>query len=250
MVSPVTRRAALVLLAALSLVLVPAASSGAAPSAKALAKLPAKVPTTGAWITASPFDLTRVTAMSRFRSCAGHDYSGTNVAGRRERNRSMKHYVLTSAMWQPAGTVRGYAPFDGTVTAIDAETLPLGRQIRVRSTSASPWEFVFFHADALVKLGAKVKAGQPVAAWPPANAASMLGKLRPSLSFDVALVARSTKGETVESMMLHMTPAVLATYAAKGLTPANLVVPEKVRDAAPCTSWDADPDADYAPAST
>lgn len=245
MVSTVTRRA----IPPILLVAIVVATAMPARAARTT-KRPSKVPTTGAWITASPFDLTTVTAMSRFRSCAGHDYSGANVAGRRERKRSMKHYVLTSSPWQPAGTVKGYAPFDGTVSAIEAETLPLGRQVRIRSATASPWEFVYFHADPLVKVGARVKAGQPVVAWPPANAASMVRQLRPSLSFDVALKARSDKGETFDSMMLHMTPAVLATYAAKGLTPVNLVVAEKARDAAPCTAWDADPDADYTPTST
>lgn len=222
---------------------------GKEPSAAQMAKLTpcfagsrgggtGSIPTRGAWITANPLDLSVVTAMSTFRSCSGHDYSGLDVEGQRETERSMKHYVVTSVPWQPADSISGYAPFDGTVTGVESEQFPLGRQVQITASGAgSPWIFVFFHADLLVKAGDRVKAAQPVVKWPPASAASLLGQLRPALSFDVALKARGPGGDVYDSPLLHMTPAVLAQFTARGLTPAKLIVPKAARDAAPCTSY-------------
>ncbi|HEX9804392.1 MAG TPA: hypothetical protein VGA67_01815, partial [Candidatus Dojkabacteria bacterium] len=42
-------------------------------------------------ITSNPIDLSQISRISKFRSCAGHNFSGYNVQGVRESNRSMKH---------------------------------------------------------------------------------------------------------------------------------------------------------------
>lgn len=193
-----------------------------------------RIPMKGAWIVANPLDLAKVTSISVFRSCSGHDYSGSDVQGQVETDRSMKHYVDTSVPWEPPDTLRGYAPFDGTVATVENEQFPLGKQVRIASASV-PWEFIFFHADPLVKAGQKVRAGQPVVAWPPkgalaAFASSGFGK-RDGTSFDIALRAVD---QTLDSPLLHMTPKVAAQWAAKGFTPASAVVSKAARDAEPC----------------
>jgi hypothetical protein len=187
--------------------------------------------TVGAIIVSNPLDLGPITALSAFRSCAGHDYSGLDVQGVRESDRSMKHYVITSLPLEPADAMKGYAPFAGTVTAT-AETFPLGKQIRV--TAANGWTFVFFHGDLLVAAGKKVKAGQPVAAWPPRNArqAFQQGGMSPdSIStFDIAFQSHGT----FDSPFLHMTPRVATLWATKGFTAQSVIVSKDARDAQPC----------------
>ena len=189
-----------------------------------------QVATTGNWITANPVDLTNVTAISAFRSCSGHDYSGLNISKQTESDRSMKHYVLTSVPLTNTGSVRGYAPFDGFVS-IENEQFPLGKQIRITS-SLFGWSFVFFHGDPLVANGASVKAGQSVISWPPANALALKDQLsKDGSSFDIAL--QSVDGR-YESPLLHMSPAVAAAWAAKGFTSNSAIISKTQRDANPC----------------
>ena len=130
---------------------------------------PGGSPPPGLFITANPLDLSAVTEVSKFRSCSGHDYSGRNVAGEIETERSMKHYVHTALDWSGSGQLKGFAPFDGIVVSIQPEQFPMGQQMRIASTTAPGWTFIFFHADPLVAVGQRVKAGETVAAWPPAD---------------------------------------------------------------------------------
>ncbi|MDO9484456.1 MAG: hypothetical protein Q7K25_00120 [Actinomycetota bacterium] len=188
--------------------------------------------TSGSWITANPLDLTHVVQLSPFRSCAGHDYSGRNIAGQAETDRSMKHYVVTNTPWSEHATVKGYAPFAGIVST-HSERLPLGKQLQITSPTLG-WKFVFFHGEPLIKDGARVKAGQAVIAWPPAGAQAFEKSDSPQargFEFDIALV--SVDGR-YESPLLHMTPAVRAAWAARGFTAANSIISKQERDAAPC----------------
>lgn len=189
-----------------------------------------KIATTGNWIMANPVDLTHVTAISAFRSCSGHDYSGSNISNQPESDRSMKHYVLTDVPLENTGSVKGYAPFDGVVS-VESEQFPLGKQIQITSLKFG-WIFVFFHGDPLVANGATVKVGQSVIAWPPANALTLKGNLSTAgSSFDIAL--KSIDGR-YESPLLHMSPSVAATWAAKGFTATAAIISKTQRDATPC----------------
>ncbi len=185
----------------------------------------------GAIVVANPVDLATVTSISLFRSCAGHDYSGLDAQGKRETDRSMKHYVNSSLPVSQADAMQGYAPFAGTVTT-QPETFPLGQQVWV--TSKSGWALVFFHGDPLVAPGTKVKAGQPVVAWPAKGALDVYkqaGMYPPTtVTFDVAF----RNGGTLDSFLLHLAPKVAAQWAAKGFTPASAIVPEATRDVTPC----------------
>ena len=206
--------------------------SGSGSSGGAVVK-PGKVATTGNWITASPFDLSHVTAISVFRSCSGHDHSGTNIAGQPETDRSMKHYIQTDIPWTSTHSLKGLAPFAGTVR-VTSEQFPLGKQVTVTSP-VTGWTMVYFHGDPQVKNGAKVKAGQTVIAWPPSNAPAVIDQLsQEGTSFDVAL--RAFAGGYMESPLLHMAPKIAKAWAAKGFTPARAVVSKAARDAAPCNA--------------
>ncbi|MBV8080787.1 MAG: M23 family metallopeptidase [Actinobacteria bacterium] len=189
------------------------------------------VPTTGAWIVANPLDLTHVTGISKFRACLGHDYSGNDVQGAAETDRSMKHYIFTNLPWTPADSMQGYAPFAGTVYKVQPEQSGNGTQLWIKN--ANGWSLVFFHGDPLVKAGQTVTAGQPVIRWPAKNATSS-PNLPPQLEFDLALEAETASGVELDSLLLHLAPKVRAAWAAKGFTAANAIISKSARDAAPC----------------
>ena len=210
----------------------PVSGSGSGSGGGAVVK-PGSVATTGNWITANPFSLSHITAMTVFRSCSGHDYSGTNIAGQPETDRSMKHYIQTDIPWTSTGSLKGFAPFAGTVT-VTSEQFPLGKQVAVTSP-VTGWTMVYFHGDPQVKNGAKVKAGQAVIAWPPSNAPAVIDNLpKEGTSFDVAL--RAFAGGYMDSPLLHMAPKIVKAWEAKGFTPARAVVSKAARDAAPCNA--------------
>lgn len=190
-------------------------------------------PTSGKWITANPIDLSHVTSISVFRSCSGHDYSGTNIKGQAETDRSMKHYIQTNVPWTATDSIKGYAPFAGTI-AITDEQFPLGKQVTITSP-ATGWQMVFFHGDPQVKNGATVKVGQVITAWPPSNAPAVIDQLHPEgTSFDLAF--KTFDQRYLDSPLLHMSPSVAKSWAAKGFTPARAIVSKPARDAAPCNS--------------
>ena len=189
------------------------------------------IPMSGKWIKANPINLTNVTSISVFRSCSGHDYSGTNTKGQVETDRSMKHYIQTNVPWTATDSIKGYAPFDGTVSITD-EQFPLGKQLAVTSP-VTGWQMVYFHGDPQVKNGAKVKAGQVITAWPPSNAPAVIDQLhQEGTSFDLAF--KTYDGRYMDSPLLHMSPAVAKSWTAKGFTPARAIVSKSARDASPC----------------
>jgi len=202
----------------------------------------------GPWLTAGPFDLALVTEMSRFRSCTGHDFSGFNIKGEAEMARSMKHYVTLSLRWTPANVMKVYSPFDGTVK-IARTGGPPGQAIDIESDAGKPWMFFFAHVTPLVRVGDRVKAGDPVATVPPADFMALGANLPPTVAFDTGLESVINGGPAYESFFLHMTDAVLTQFAARGLTPEKLIVPKETRDAAPCTEYNRSDAVDYVRAS-
>ena len=76
----------------------------------------------GNFLVANPVDLEHVVRLSKFRSCVGHDYSPAVLAKSSpsdtsiEGKRSMKHYVIIDVPSSPSRVVKGYAPFDGTLS--------------------------------------------------------------------------------------------------------------------------------------
>ncbi|TNE86561.1 MAG: hypothetical protein EP330_22745 [Deltaproteobacteria bacterium] len=182
-----------------------------------------------------PADLARV---SMYRSCCGHDYSGLG-----ESNRSMKHYLHPLDSFAVSNDqLEVVAPFDGRVFRIaeDSRYLdcfgePLGHRMYLRP-DAQPGVYIkLFHVNPQVEEG-PVSAGDLVA----------FGDLRdcdvsnPSqvaehpTSFDIALERRDQPFPVFDSM----TPDAFAAWEAAGIaSPSDLVIPEAVRDADPCTDY-------------
>ncbi len=181
----------------------------------------------------NPVDLAQISQISKFRSCAGHDFSGLSLAEDvRETERSMKHYFApTAVLVGSSDKVRLFAPFDGTLeTYSGASSGSRGGTIRIRSNPNVPLAFEFMHTEVLTafKVGDKVKAGDHIGY-------ASLGKG----GHDFDLVLRGYKGgqvsgEVLDSVFNDMNTAVLAAYAARGVTPANVIVTRGQRDANPC----------------
>jgi len=180
----------------------------------------------GDFIVANPVDLSQIASISQFRSCAGHDYSGKNAEGEKERLRSMKHYLAVINQFdQSSGKVKVFAPFEGEIESVDTKQGPRGDQIWIRG-SAGGWKFIFFHIDLIpgLKKGSEVEAGQII------GYANLAG----GVNFDYGLKRFGLKGQMFESPFKHMTPKVLAEYEAVGITPENIIGTKDFRDDNPC----------------
>lgn len=177
------------------------------------------------FIVANPLDLTQIHSLSKFRSCAGHNFSGLNVDGQEETYRSMKHYIEpVPTLAQTAKRVKIFAPFNGTITELSRESR--GGQVRITPTAAPSWQFIFFHVDlvpAVDRKGAAVTAGQHIG----------YGNLTAGANFDMGL--RSYPQDyTFASPFSYMSGDILRQYAAVGITPANIITSKAARDAQPC----------------
>lgn len=179
----------------------------------------------------SPMDPAMVTAMSKFRSCAGHDYSGRFVDGTRERDRSMKNYLYVNAPWTSTGVVTVRAPFSGTVHFSEDLDKALGSWVRV--VHRNGWAFTVFHADPTVKEGQRVRAGAALATFPPRNAPQVIPERlgEPQANFDFTL--ESLDGR-LAPFLDYLTPAAAAPWAARGFTPAAVTISAAERAASPC----------------
>ncbi len=182
-------------------------------------------------LTVSPTDPAKVTAMSRFRSCAGHDYSGASLDGTRESNRSMKNYLYVSEPWTNPNSISIRAPFAGTVYLAEEGDNPLGTWVRV--VHRNGWAFTAFHVDPAVKEGQRVRAGAPLATFPPANARTAIPERlgEPEANFDFSL--ESLDGRYVP-FTEYLTPAAAAPWSARGFTTQALTISRAERDAQPC----------------
>ena len=188
----------------------------------------------------SPIDPKAISKISKFRSCVGHDYSSGFSAKLQNKPyegleiaRSMKHYLFLKAPFNPSGSIKGIAPFEGTVR-IQKEQSGNGAQVFLMNDSG--WTFVFFHGDPLVLEGEKVKAGTPVISWwskdQSAFAASNGGTLENS-SVDIALI--DFMANKFESPFLHFTPEILSQWKSSGFDKDSLIISKTERDSSPCS---------------
>ncbi len=219
----------------------------------------------GIFLVANPVDLEHVVRLSKFRSCVGHDYSPAVLAKSSasdtsiEGKRSMKHYVIIDVPSSPSRVVKGYAPFDGTLSY---STSGYTMGIAVLITSSDGWVFEFMHVDPLVADGSKVKAGDAVVAVPANNAAAANAQKNaggtPSGAdstnvFDIALYNPFLKPSNFETIFKHFAPNVASLWAAKGFTAESTIISKELRDASPCVtdgSWNGNfvgtaPESDY-----
>ncbi|MDE1828273.1 MAG: hypothetical protein KGH65_03885 [Candidatus Micrarchaeota archaeon] len=193
------------------------------------------------FIVASPVNLSQISQISKFRSCMGHDYSGYDVQGYSETQRSMKHYFIPlSQLIGTTAQVQEFAPFNGTVQSIITEQTPVGKQVWIGDSQSGPqfgypaagvWNAVFFHLNPLpgITVGSHVTAGELIGY---ANLTS------PIQEFDIALSeyngSSGTYRQVLDSIFSHMSPQVLSNFSAHGAAAASMVIPRPYRDANPC----------------
>ncbi len=182
-------------------------------------------------ITANPVEASAVFSISKFRSDAGHDYSMGAWDG--ESCRSMKHYFNWSQDTENNMPVRSlpsaghpniaiYAPFDGTVTAIQSEQINLGKQVFIASRKNPSFYVRLFHVDTLpgITVGATVTSGEQV------------GTIGPMDGTDVSYEAHVFPMRTVYlSIFDYMSPEAFAPYAALGHKPSDFILSRQDADA-------------------
>ena len=193
------------------------------------------------FLVVSPIDPKALSKVTKFRSCVGHDYSPGFSAKIQNKSfdnleiaRSMKHYLFLKTPFIPSGSVKGFAPFEGTVR-IQTEQSGNGAQVFIMNESG--WTFVFFHGDPLVQNGEKVKAGTPVISWwskdQSAFAASNGGGTIENSSVDIALM--DFMANKFESPFSHFTPEILSQWKSSGFDKDSLIISKSERDASPCS---------------
>lgn len=194
------------------------------------------------FIVVNPLDLSQISAFSKYRSCAGHDYRGPTVQAvvKESTPRSMKHYIkVKEELMGKNGVVKAIAPFDGKISNIekrDPERKPYDQQVwltpETGSKSPREWHFVFFHIDLddNLKQGSPVKAGQVIG-----TAYLSRGPESSTDNFDMAVkLTRPMAAPALDTLLSHATDTVLAEYASYGITPSDMVIPKDFRDANLC----------------
>ncbi|MDE1870131.1 MAG: alpha/beta hydrolase [Candidatus Micrarchaeota archaeon] len=193
------------------------------------------------FIVATPVNLTQISQISKFRSCMGHDYSGYDVQGYQETQRSMKHYFIPlSQLVGTTSQIEEFAPFNGTVQSVVTEQTPVGKQVWIGYTQSGPqggypvpgiWNAVFFHLNPLpgITAGTHVSAGELI---------GYANLTAPIQEFDIALEEYNgsvgTYHQVLDSIFNHMSGAVLANFSAHGVQASQMVIPKAYRDANPC----------------
>ncbi len=195
------------------------------------------------FITASPVDLTQTLAISKFRSCAGHEYDGTSTPGVRETDRSMKHYLQPQAEYLGTNNqFKIFAPMTGTIDYLFPPEIIAGQSgtdrggaiwMNVPGTAATEDQYTVY---ATVQIGHlyvlhSIHQGDHV------DAGDLIGYG----AFDnngngIDLVVRSEAGsqEYLFSFIESMSPALKQTLAGYGITTTNSIVTKTYRDAHPC----------------
>jgi len=187
-----------------------------------------------------PFDLASVTQISKYRSCAGHDYSGQDTDFKSETMRSMKHYIYTRG----EASLKLSAPFNGVIAWIipeGAASANAGFRVVVEKSDGAGglWDVVFMHVEPLpgMAVGTSLLAGQQFAntSAPRLNWDFGLQWIRPGIGQQDP---RQFSGLIFESPLLRLSPALAAQFAARGVTPDNIILSPAARDASPCVVYE------------
>src|SRR3981081_4519984 len=110
------------------------------------------------FVTSAPFDISQMQSVSKFRSCSGHDYSGLDINGAAETNRSMKNYAVPLHEFNgTSNKVKVIAPFDATV--LDNSPGKMGDNLDLVPTQAPGYIYELGHIVSLKNLtkGSQVK---------------------------------------------------------------------------------------------
>ncbi len=184
-------------------------------------------------IVASPMKVSDIYLISKFRSEEGHDFS--TMAWDGESCRSLKHYFNTSmnvndrnlpVRSQPSPghpNIAIYAPFDGKITEIDQEKVPIGQQIHFASAQNSSYFVILFHTDPLPSLhvGSFVKGGDQI------------GTVGPMDGIDVAYEAYIMPNFKIVYLSIfdYMTDSAFAPFAALGYKRSDFILTRTQADA-------------------
>lgn len=187
-------------------------------------------------------DLSKIYSISKFRSLAGHDFSGNG-----ETCRSMKHYFEpqqtdASARYmsehqgipaKPNGVddIPVFSPVDGTIVDISQEHTPIGQQISIRPEKANQFNVRLFHVWPSKDIhggifllgfgGTHVKAGQKI------------GVLGATQGTDISVqIGDMPWNEHYVSYFDVMPDNLFAVYQARGLkSRGDVVLSRAYRDA-------------------
>ncbi len=185
-------------------------------------------------IQADWIDLDRIGSISRFRSGAGHDFSGNG-----ETCRSMKHYfnparteeeqeIINKNNGFPPpfsleNAISVYSPVDGEIIDV-ADDGYLGEQVYIRSARYPDFTVRLFHIflpDGYGK-GVKVKAGEKI------------GNVGGTQNTDIAVSVGNPRGRKFVSYFRVMPDEIFAKYRAAGVKSRDqLVITKEYRDAHP-----------------
>lgn len=192
------------------------------------------------FITSSPIDLSQIRSLSKLRSCAGHDYSGENIDGEIETNRSMKHYAVPLDQYNGTkNQVKIFAPWDGKIAKIEGPSKAESTGSSIYMTKDG-WWFEFGHVEPLpdLKVGQKVKSGQLIG-----YVESINGSAFDLQFYHSGKYVDWLKG--IDSFANHFTPEVAAEYSQYGLTLDNMLISKEYRDQNPCQGFNQNPEEDH-----
>ncbi len=162
-------------------------------------------------------DVSRIAAISKFRSAEGHDYSdGVETC------RSMKHYFRPADPWRSA-SIPIASPIAGRIGAVDQEWA--GAQIAIVSSEFPAFRVILFHVNATVALieGLPLEAGQALG--------THIGEQTWS---DVAVAVETLQGRRLVSWFDAITDDAFERYRARGLVSrGDAIITRAARDAAP-----------------
>ncbi len=184
------------------------------------------------FVTSAPFDISQIQSVSKFRSCSGHDYSGLDINGVNETNRSMKNYAVPLQKFNgTSDKVKVIAPFDATV--LNNSPGKMGDNLDLVPTQAPGFIYELGHITSLKTLtkGTTVKSGQLIGYYTVEQGGS---------SFDLQLwfggtnrTVNTTSGE-FDSLFAHLSPDLAKQLSLHGLTSSDLIISKADRDASPC----------------
>lgn len=182
-------------------------------------------------VVANPTDLSKIQAITKFRSCFGHEFGYTSGFGGAEAKSSLKHYIVWNDEYQDVeNSVPIYAVFDGEIIITEIEN----DQFLIEQRPFAGWVVTYTHVvlQPGLKVGSEVTAGQLIA----------YAETHSSHAFDIALQANEQSSNAknndwynnYESIFDHMSEAVLTEYSARGVTLENIIISKEFRDQAAC----------------
>lgn len=184
------------------------------------------------FVTADVVDLNNYTAVSKFRSGVGQDFSSGG-----ETCRSMKHIFMPRdtagqvtdkakfpATIDPDTNVSVYSPVTGTISAIETEDGTLGKQIYIKPDGQDAFTIRLFNVFPLDSVGihSKIAAGDRI------------GSVLPWQETSVAVQVATLGGQQLISYFDVANDTVMANYMDLGANGTeDLVISREYRDAHP-----------------